>query len=145
LPFESWVDVCGFCFLLDLVAWHHLRGMENCSFAPLAREMTTMVYEERFHASYGARRIRNIVQDPVYARLCGGTKADAQRTVDKWYPQALDTFGASESKFSELAVSYGIRRWGNEALRQIYRKDIDAQIEAIGLKVPDPEKGRKIH
>ena len=78
-------------------------------------------------------------------RFCGATKADAQRTVDKWYPQALDTFGASESKFSELAVAYGIRRWDNEALRQMFRQDIDAQIQATGLKVPDPEKGRKIH
>jgi 1,2-phenylacetyl-CoA epoxidase catalytic subunit len=74
VPFESWVDVCGFCFTLDLVAWYHLRAMENCSFAPLAREMTTMVGEERFHASFGARRIHDIVRDPEYARLCGATK-----------------------------------------------------------------------
>ena len=144
VPFESWVDVCGFCFCLDLVAWYHLRGMEDCSYAPLAREMTTMVHEERFHASFGARRIRDIVQNPEYARLCGATKADAQRTVDKWYPQALDTFGAADSKFSKLAVAYGIRRWDNETLRRMFRQDIDAQIEAIGLKVPDPLKGRKI-
>ena len=145
VPFESWVDVCGFCYLLDLVAWHHLCAMENCSYAPLAREMTTMVYEERFHASFGARRIKDIVQDPEYAQLCGATKADAQRTVDKWYPNALDTFGAAKSKFGDLAVAYGIRRWNNETMRQKYRQDIDAQIAAIGLKVPDPEKGRKIH
>ena len=145
VPFESWVDVCGFCFLLDLVAWYHLRGMENCSYAPLAREMTTMVHEERFHASFGARRIRDIVRNPEYAGLCGATKADAQRTVDKWYPHALDTFGASQSKFSALAVAYGIRRWDNEELRQMFRQDVDAQIKATGLKVPDPEKDRKIH
>ena len=145
VPMESWVEVVGFCFCMDLVAWYHLRGMENCSYAPLAREMATMVHEERFHAAFGARRIRDLVRNPEYARLCGATKADAQRTVDKWYPQALDTFGASESKFSELAVAYGIRRWGNEALRQMFRQDIDAQIEAIGLNIPDPEKGRRIH
>jgi ring-1,2-phenylacetyl-CoA epoxidase subunit PaaA len=106
--------------------------------------MTTMVNEERFHASFGARRIRDIVQNPEYARLCGATKADAQRTVDKWYPQALDTFGAKNSKFSDAAVSYGIRRWGNEELREMFRKDVDAQIQAIGLTVPDPLKGRQI-
>jgi 1,2-phenylacetyl-CoA epoxidase catalytic subunit len=43
-----------------------------------------------------------------------------------------------------MAVAYGIRRWGNEELREMFRKDIDAQIAAIGLKVPDPQKGRKI-
>jgi ring-1,2-phenylacetyl-CoA epoxidase subunit PaaA len=106
--------------------------------------MTTMVGEERFHASFGARRIRDIVRTPAYARLCGATEADAQRTVDKWYPQALDTFGAANSKFSDLAVAYGIRRWGNEELRQMYKQDIDAQIEAIGLTVPDAQKGRKV-
>ena len=144
VPFESWVDVCGFCFCLDLVAWYHLRGMEDCSYAPLAREMTTMVHEEKFHASFGSRRIRDIVQNPEYARLCGATKADAQRTVDKWYPKALDTFGAADSKFGKLAVTYGIRRWDNETLRRMFRQDIDAQIEAIGLKVPDPLTGRKV-
>ena len=70
--------------------------------------------------------------------------------IDPSLPLALAAFlrvarpdGSVE--FSELAVAYGIRRWGNEELRQMYKQDIDVQIAAIGLKVPDPEKGRKIH
>ena len=59
-------------------------------------------------------------------------------------PHSLDTFGGAKSRFSELAVSLGIRRWGNEELRQMWRKDIDPQIEKLGLKVPDAEKGRLI-
>jgi len=145
VPFESWVDVCGFCFLLDLVAWYHLRALENCSYAPLAREMTSMVHEEKFHAAFGAKRIKDVVQNPEYAQLCGATREDAQRTVDKWYPHALDTFGASNSKFSKAAVAFGIRRWGNEELRQMYKQDIDAHIQSIGLQVPDGEKNRLIH
>ena len=66
VPMESWVEVVGFCFCMDLVAWYHLRAMEDCSYAPLAREMTTMVGEERFHASFGARRIKDLVRDPRY-------------------------------------------------------------------------------
>lgn len=145
VPFESWVDLCGFCFLMDHVAWYHLRAMEDCSYAPLAREMTTMVHEERFHASFGARRIRDLVNDPHYAGLCRATPADAQQTVDKWYPHALDTFGKKDSRFSDLAVAYGIRKWGNEELRQMWKADLDAQIEAAGLTVPDPEQGRSVH
>jgi ring-1,2-phenylacetyl-CoA epoxidase subunit PaaA len=126
VPFESWVDTCGFCFLMDHVAWYHLRAMENCSYAPLAREMTSMVHEERFHASFGARRIKDLVQTPRYAELCHAGPEDAQATVDKWYPHALDTFGAKDSKFSDLAVKYGIRKWGNEELRQMWKTDLDA-------------------
>ena len=145
VAFESWPDVCGFCFLMDHVAWYHLRAFEDSSFAPFAREMTTMVHEERFHASFGARRIRDLVQDARYQELAGAGRAEAQQTVDKWYPHALDTFGAANSKFSDLAVRYGIRRWGNEELRNMWKEDLDKQIAAIGLVVPDATRGRRIH
>jgi ring-1,2-phenylacetyl-CoA epoxidase subunit PaaA len=145
VPMDSWVDVVGFCFCMDLVAWYHLHAMEDCSYAPLAREMTTMVGEEKFHASFGARRIRDLVNDARYQDLAGAGAVDAQRTIDKWYPHALDTFGSATSKFSELAIAHGIRRWGNEELRQMWRKDLDPQIEKLGLKVPDAQAGRLIH
>ncbi len=145
VPFESWTDLCGFCFLMDHVAWYHLLAMENCSYAPLAREMTSMVHEERFHASFGARRIKDIFQDPGYGEMCGAAPQDAQATVNKWYPHALDTFGGGKSKFSDLALKYGIRKWGNEELRNMWRADLDAQIEKIGLVVPDADFGRQIY
>ena len=145
VQFETVVDACGFCFLMDHVAWYHLRAFEDSSFAPFAREMTTMVHEERFHASFGARRIRDLVQNPRYQELAKAGPAEAQKAVDKWYPHSLDTFGAANSKFSDLAVGYGIRRWGNEELRQMWKKDLDAQIASIGLAVPDAAHGRLIH
>ncbi len=143
VPFESWTDLCGFCFLLDHVAWYHLRALEDSSFAPLAREMTTMVHEERFHASFGARRIKDIATDARYQALCGAGAAEAQRTIDKWYPHALDTFGAADSRISARAVALGIRRWGNEELRQLWKTDLDRQIGACGLKVPDAQHARR--
>ncbi len=145
VPFTSWADLCGFCFLMDHVAWYHLRAFEDSSFAPFAREMTTMVHEERFHASFGARRIKDLVTNPRYQDLAKAGPAEAQATVDKWYPHALDTFGAAKSKFSDLGVMYGIRRWGNEELRQMWKADLDKQITAIGLVVPDAGAGRLIH
>ncbi|MBL8661830.1 MAG: phenylacetate-CoA oxygenase subunit PaaI [Candidatus Odyssella sp.] len=145
VPFDSWADLCVFCFLLDNVAYYHLRAFEDSSFAPLAREMTTMVNEERFHASFGARRTKDIVQNRRYQDLAKAGPAEAQKSVDKWYPHALDTFGAAKSKFSDLAVAYGIRRWGNEELRQMWKGDLDKQIAALGLKVPDQAAGRRVH
>jgi len=110
----------------------------------VAREMTTMVHEEKFHASFGARRVADVVRSPEYARLCGAGKDEVQQAVDKWYPRALDTFGKSVSRFSDLAVAYGIRRWGNAELRRMYKDDIDAQIRGLGLEVPPEDRGRKI-
>lgn len=144
IPFESWVDTVTFCFTMDLVAWYHLHAMENSSYAPWAREMTTMVHEEKFHASFGARRVKDLVTDPQYARLLGATRDDVQAAIDKWYPRALDTFGRSQSRFSDLAVAYGIRRWGNAELRQMYKKDIDEQIRVLGLVVPPEDRDRNV-
>ncbi len=142
--FDSWVETVGFCFVLDLVAYYHLLAMENCSFAPIAREMTTMVGEERFHASFGARRVKDLIHDPAYRELCGADQEEVQAAIDKWYPHALDTFGKADSKFSARAVGFGIRRWGNEELRQMYKKDMDAKITEFGLHVPSEEKNRRI-
>lgn len=144
VPFESWVDTVTFCFVMDLVAWYHLHAMENSSYAPWAREMTSMVHEEKFHASFGARRVRDLVADADYQRLAKAGKDEVQAAVDKWYPKALDTFGASKSRFSDLAVMYGIRRWGNAELRTTYKDDIDEQIRRLGLTVPPEDRGRKI-
>jgi 1,2-phenylacetyl-CoA epoxidase catalytic subunit len=87
----------------------------------------------------------DLVRDARYQNQCQAGPAEAQKAVDKWYSHALDTFGSATSKFSELAIAYGIRRWGNEELRQMWRKDIDPQIGKLGLKVPDPREGRLMH
>jgi 1,2-phenylacetyl-CoA epoxidase catalytic subunit len=143
-PFNSWVETVTFCFTLDLVAWYHLHAMENCSYAPLAREMVTMIQEEKFHASFGARRVRDLATKPEYQALCGAGRDEVQAAIDKWYPHSLDTFGKADSKFSALAVDFGIRRWGNEELREMYRKDIDTKIEALGLTIPPADRGRTV-
>ncbi len=103
-----------------------------------------MVHEERFHASFGARRARDLAGDADYQSRAGAGPAEIQRAVDKWYPHALDTFGKADSRFSDLAVAYGIRRWGNEDLRRMYKLDIDEKIAAVGLEVPPEERNRKI-
>jgi ring-1,2-phenylacetyl-CoA epoxidase subunit PaaA len=144
VPFDSWVDTVTFCFTMDLVAWYHLHAMENSSYAPWAREMTSMVHEEKFHASFGARRVRDLVTDAEYQRLCRAGRDEVQASIDKWYPRALDTFGKSESKFSDLAVAYGVRRWGNADLRTMYKADIDAEITTLGLQVPPADRDRRI-
>ena len=144
VPFDSWVDTVTFCFTMDLVAWYHLHAMENSSYAPWARERTSMVHEEKFHASFGARRVRDLVNDAEYQRLCKAGRAEVQASIDKWYPRALDTFGKSESRFSDLAVAYGVRRWGNADLRAMYKTDIDEQITRVGLQVPPADRDRRI-
>ena len=59
------------------------------------------------------------------------------------YPKEMTV--VMQDWFSDLAVMYGIRRWGNEELRQMWKADLDRQIAALGLAVPDAGAGRRIH
>ncbi len=142
LPFESWTDLCMFCCTMDLVAWYHLKALENSSFAPFARSMTSMVPEERFHASFGANRVRTILTNPEYAEAAGTLPGEVQARLEKWYPRSLDTFGKKDARFSEAAVAMGIRKWGNEELRQMWMADINPMLEGMGLRVPPPDWDR---
>ena len=58
--------------------------------------------------------------------------------------QVVSGLKRSRTKFSELAIAHGIRRWGNEELRQMWRQDIDPQIVTLGLSVPSEDRGRLI-
>lgn len=142
IPFESWTDLCMFCCTMDLVAWYHLKALENCSFAPFARSMTCMIPEERFHASFGANRVRTILTSPEYAGAAASLPGEVQARLEKWYPRALDTFGKKDSRFGDVAVAMGIRKWGNEELRQMWMADINPMLERFGLRVPPPEWDR---
>jgi len=98
VPFDSWIDTITFCFTMDLVAWYHLRAMENSSFAPWAREMTTMVHEEKFHASFGARRVADVVRSADYARLYPMLPVTPPRNADGAYYKDCKTCFARRSR-----------------------------------------------
>lgn len=144
IPFESWVDLCMFCSTMDLVAWHHLKAFENSSFAPFARAMTSMVHEERFHASFGQNRIKTLLTQPDYLALCGATREGVQAALYKWYPRALDTFGRKDSKFSAQAVAFGVRRYDNEELRLRWIADINLYLESLNLDIPPIDYDRHV-
>jgi 1,2-phenylacetyl-CoA epoxidase catalytic subunit len=70
-------------------------------------------------------------------------KARAQRAVDYWYVRALDMFGHSGSKRSERYRYWGLKRRSNEQARQDYMNEVGPILTQMGLKIPDPLKGRR--
>jgi 1,2-phenylacetyl-CoA epoxidase catalytic subunit len=70
-------------------------------------------------------------------------KARAQKAIDSWYVRALDMFGRSVSKRSERYRYWGLKRRSNDQARQDYINEVNPILEKMGLKIPDPTKGRK--
>jgi len=52
-------------------------------------------------------------------------------------------FGQSNSARTERYIEWGLKRRTNEEARRQYIAEVDPQIEALGLSIPDKLKGRK--
>jgi ring-1,2-phenylacetyl-CoA epoxidase subunit PaaA len=142
MKFERWTDVGAFCCFVDRVGVYQLRAFQECSYGPLARAMPLMLSEEQLHLNFGASVLRRIAKDEAKYY---GDKAEAQSSVEKWYPRALDMFGHSKSETSEKAISLGLKRWTNEEARQKYIQEITPLIGAMGLTLPSADFDRHIH
>lgn len=136
LPMETWCDLCYFHTLGDRVGMYIGETWEDVPYEPLHNVAERLYKEEVFHASLGYSNLKN---------LCASDsgKAQAQDLIHKWWPATLDMFGSSSSAFSEKYVRWGIRRKGNEDLRQQYIQDTRPMIEALGIDVPDDTANRR--
>ena len=136
IPLECWTDVAWFHALIDRVGLYVGIEWMSSTYEPLAKVSGKLEREEQFHATTGFRHLKRIV------KTAEGRK-EAQALLHKWWPAALDMFGRSDSKNSEIYVKWGIKPRSNKALREQYIAETVPMIEKLGLEVPDHLANRK--
>jgi ring-1,2-phenylacetyl-CoA epoxidase subunit PaaA len=132
----TWEDNAVFGFLIDRVGRYQLEEFYDCSYLPLQRILPDIVTEELGHIEYGYNKTLELVQSGDEG------KTKAQKAVDYWYVRALDMFGHTGSKRSERYRYWGLKRRSNEQARQDYMNEVGPILTQMGLKIPDPSKGR---
>lgn len=133
----TWEDFAVFGFLIDRVGRYQLEEFYDCSYLPLERILPDIVREELGHIEYGHSKTAELVVKG------DENKEKVQKALDFWYVRALDMFGRSDSKRVERYRYWGLKRRSNAQAREEYIKEVNPLIEQMGLKVPDPLKGRK--
>ena len=133
----SWEEFAVFGFLIDRVGRYQLEEFIGCTFAPLDRILPAIITEELGHIEYGQNQTAEL------AARGGASKEKTQRIVDAWYPRALDMFGKGTSRRSERYRHWGIKRRTNTQAREEYIREVGPLIEAMGLRVPEPNAGRQ--
>jgi ring-1,2-phenylacetyl-CoA epoxidase subunit PaaA len=133
----TWEDFAVFGFLIDRIGRYQLEEFIGCTYAPLERILPDIVKEELGHIEFGASKTAEL------AGKSDESKEKIQKAIDTWYIKALDMFGRSASKRSERYCHWGIKRRTNAQAREEYMKEVRPLIEQMGLKVPDPNKGRR--
>ena len=132
----SWEEFAVFGFLIDRIGRYQLEEFIGCSYAPLERILPEIIKEEEGHIDFGATKTAELVQKSEES------KEKIQRAIDYWYVKALDMFGRSDSRRSDRFCAWGIKRRSNARARAEYVREVNPLLWGLGLKAPDPNKGR---
>ncbi len=134
-PTLTWADMGTIGWLVDGAAIVNQVPLCRCSYGPYARAMTRICKEESFHQRQGFEILHTLSQGTAAQREM------LQDAVDRWWWPSLMMFGPpdADSTHSARSMAWGIKRHGNDELRQRFVDMTVPQAEVLGVRLPDPE------
>jgi len=134
-PTLSWADVGVIGWLVDGAAIMNQVPICRCSYAPYARAMVRICKEESFHQRQGYDALLTMMKRGTDAQ-----RAMVQDATERWWWPSLMMFGPpdAESPHSAQSMRWGIKRVGNDELRQKFVDAAAEQAKVLGVTLPDP-------
>ena len=135
-PTKTWGDVGVIAWLVDAAAIISQKALLKCSYAPYARIMKKICWEESFHILHG--------RDVILAMVTG-TPAQfelVQEAVNRWWGPLMQFHGNPIPPEEDPMFQWRIKSQGNEEARQQFLEGYVPQILELGLTVPDPKLRR---
>jgi len=132
-PTRSWADVGIIAWLVDAAAIVSQQALRDSSYAPYARTMRKICWEESVHIMHG----RDVV-----LTLMNGTDAQramVQEALDRWWGPLMQMHGPPTDPAKDKDLHWGIKSKNNEQLRQEFLSIYVPRIRELGLHIPDPE------
>ena len=135
-PTKTWGDVGVIAWLVDAAAIISQKALLKCSYAPYARIMKKICWEESFHILHG--------RDVVLAMVTGTDEQRGlvQEAIDRWWGPLMQFPGTKIAADDDPMVRWRIKSQGNEEARQAFLEGYVPQILELGLTVPDPKLAR---
>lgn len=132
-PTPTWADIGVIGWLVDGAAIMNQVPLCRCSYGPYARAMIRVCKEESFHQRQGYELMQSLM------RGTDEQKEMAQDALNRWWWPSLMMFGPSdtESQHSDQSMTWKIKRFTNDELRQKFVDATVPQATLIGLTMPD--------
>ena len=135
-PTRSWGDVGVIAWLVDAAAIVSQKALLKTSYAPYARIMKRVCWEESFHILHG--------RDVVLA-MVNGTESQrelVQEALDRWWEPLMMFHGTPIPAEDDPMYHWRIKSQANEDARQEFLDGYVDQITELGLTIPDLELRR---
>jgi ring-1,2-phenylacetyl-CoA epoxidase subunit PaaA len=132
-PTHSWGDVGIIAWLVDAAAIVSQQALRDSSYAPYARTMKKICWEESVHIMHG--------RDVVLTLMNGtpGQREMVQEALNRWWGPLMQMHGPPTNPATDRDLTWKIKTKGNEQLRQEFLSIYVPRIWELGLTVPDPE------
>ena len=132
-PTKTWGDVGVIAWLVDAAAIISQKALLKCSYAPYARIMKKICWEESFHILHGR---------DVILTMMNGTDEQrelVQEALNRWWGPLMQFHGNPIPKEDDPMYIWRIKSQGNGEARQQFLDGYVPQIWELGLTVPDPK------
>jgi ring-1,2-phenylacetyl-CoA epoxidase subunit PaaA len=136
-PTRTWGDVGVIAWLVDAAAIISQKALLKTSYAPYARIMKKICWEESFHILHG--------RDVILAMVTGTAEQRelVQEAVTRWWPPLMQFHGNPIPLDEDPTVRWRIKTQANEDARQQFLDGYVPQIWELGLELPDPKLAKR--
>src|SRR6266536_2865192 len=123
-------------WLVDAAAIISQKVLLKCSYAPYARIMKKICWEESFHILHG--------RDVILALVTGTPEQFelVQEALIRWWGPLMQFHGNPIPRDEDPMCQWRIKSQGNEEARQQFLEGYVPQIRELGLEIPDPKLDR---
>ena len=131
VEYDSFVDNIVFAAFIDRVGKYQLTMQKVCAYKPMADSMPPMLREEAFHLAAGVIPMRRWAK-----RAAEGnpliTMSMIQKSVNKWFPRALEMFGDERGGDSNLRM--GFKDMKNREAQDQYIEEVRRMLRDINVR-----------
>jgi ring-1,2-phenylacetyl-CoA epoxidase subunit PaaA len=132
-PTRTWADVAIIAWLVDAAAIQSQKALLDSSYAPYARTMQKICWEESFHIKHGYDMI---------VTMMNGTRQQkemVQEALDRWWWPLVMFHGPPTDPAKDRDLYWRIKAKPNYLLRQEFFSKYIPKILELGLTIPDPD------
>ena len=132
-PTRSWGDVGVIAWLVDAAAIVAQQALRDSSYAPYARTMRKICWEESVHIMHGRDVVVTLVSGSAAQREM------VQEALTRWWGPLMQMHGPRTPRERDRDLHWRIKAKTSEELRQEFLSIYVPRIWELGLELPDSE------